>query len=107
MTYDQWKTMSPDDERAMYAPHYDEDARPEECDHSECSYDPRTGREICYACGLTFYTSEEMRKLEAKAARKARRARLRERWLGWWDKWWRPRNRRRIVIRDNDDKCPF
>jgi hypothetical protein len=101
VTYDQWK-CDPDWDRRY-------DPEPPECDHSDREQDLCTGEVICRLCGEKIFvlSPEDLareRQLAADAERMLRRAKLRKRWLSWWDKWWRPANRRRIVV---DDDIPF
>lgn len=62
MTYDQWKAMSPDDERDRFRAYDDEPE--DECDHEEYESDILTGRAECCKCPHTWYLSDDALRAE-------------------------------------------
>jgi hypothetical protein len=109
MTYDAWKTRSPDDD--YYDPYEDDDTR-DDCDHTDgYEIDVCTGKCTCDVCSHTWYaTSDQVNaELDRQATywedveRDERRRWWRDQFdrLAFWRRWRKPKP---LVL---DDEIPF
>lgn len=106
MTYDQWKTRSPDDDYWD-----DDDPREDDCDHDDYEADILTGIAMCHRCGHRWMQTNE--EIAREIEHQAEYQRMQDRWNR--EQWWRDRwewirsffPQRRQKAAEMNDEIPF
>lgn len=117
MTYDQWKTRSPDDELYRYCS-YREDDHEDDCDHDDYESDILTGEAWCNRCDHKWIQTPEEIAREIERIREhdewQRREERSERWrqltspFRWaWYRIWNPISPRTAIRSLRDEEIPF